>query len=243
MISTKKLARIAGVLYLLIFITAPFAFLIGKSIVLVPGDASATAEKILASEPLFRIGIASETIVFLIEIALSAILYVLLKSVNPVISLAAAFSRLAEAIIQAVNLIPSIFILLLVGGTGYLTVFGSDQLNALVLLFLDAYGYVTLVWGFFFGFHLLLLGYLVYKSGYFPRILGILLVVAGSGYLLQSYGAFVLPQFSDFLDTLVMVVAVPGELAFTIYLLWKGIRVKSWEARAANQAEPFLSQG
>jgi len=243
MSSVKKLARVAGLLYLVIFIVAPFSFMIGKSIVLVPGNAAATADSIAASDTLFRIGIASETIVFLVEIALSAILYVLLKPVSPAVSLAAAFSRLAEAVIQAVNLLPSIFILLLVSGAGYLSVFEPEQLDALVLLFLNIYGDVTLVWGFFFGFHLLLLGYLVYKSGYFPRFLGILLMLGSAGYLLQSYGSFVFPQFSGVLDTLVIVLAVPGELAFTVYLLWKGVRVNSWKERAMNLAEPIPNQG
>ena len=147
--SPRRYARIAGVLYLIIFIVSPFAFLIGKSSVLVPGDASATVSNILASESMFRLGIASETIVFLVEIVLAAILYELLKPVNPAISLAAAFSRVAEAIIQAVNLIPSIFILLLVSGVGYLTVFESNQLNSLVLLFLDTYDYGILCLGIF----------------------------------------------------------------------------------------------
>ena len=222
--SIKKTARIAGVLYLMIFIASPLAFLIGKSGLLVPGDAAATANNIAASDGLFRMGIAAETIVFLVEIALSAILYTLLKPVNPTLSLAAAFSRLSEAVIQAVNLLPSILVFLIVSGTAYLTVFEADQLDALVLLSLNTYGYMTLVWGFFFGFHLLLLGYLVYKSDYFPQILGILLFLAGLGYLLQSYGAFLVPQYKELLDTIVMVLAVPGELAFTLWLLIKGVR-------------------
>ena len=117
-------------------------------------------------------------------------------------------------------------------GSGYLAVFGSDQLNALVMLFMDAYGYVILIWGFLFGLHLLLLGYLVYKAGYFPRILGILLMLASIGYLLQSYGAFVLPQYDELLSTVVLVLAIPGELALAIYLLWKGVNVELWEKRA-----------
>ena len=89
--SVKKLARVAGLLYLVIFIVAPFAFLIVKSTILVPGDATATAENILASESLFRTGMAAETVVFFVEIVLAAILYVLLRPVSRSLSLAAAF--------------------------------------------------------------------------------------------------------------------------------------------------------
>ena len=222
--SPKKIARFAGVLYLIIFIASPLAFIVGKGGLLVPGDATATAENIMTSESLFRIGIASETVVFLVEIIMAAIFYVLLKPVSPMLSLAAAFSRLAEAVVQAVNLLPSILVFLLVSGSGYLTVFEPEQRDALVMLSLNLYDYMTLVWGFFFGLHLLLLGYLVYKSAYFPPILGILLALASLGYILQSYGALLVPPYDAILDTVVLVLAVPGELAFTLWLLIKGVK-------------------
>ena len=222
--SPKKIARVAGVLYLIIFIASPLAFMVGKGGLIVPGDATATANNIMASEALFRTGIASETVVFLVEIVMAAIFYVLLKPVSPMLSLAAAFSRLAEAVVQAVNLLPSILVFLLVSDGGYLTVFEPEQRDALVLLSLNLYDYMTIVWGFFFGLHLLLLGYLVYKSAYFPPILGILLALASLGYILQSYGAFLVPQYDAILDTVVLVLAVPGELAFTLWLLIKGVR-------------------
>jgi hypothetical protein len=90
--SVKKTTRVAGILYLVIFIASPLAFIVGKGGLLVPGDATATAENIMTSESLFRIGIASETVVFLVEIIMAAIFYVLLKPVSPMLSLAAAFS-------------------------------------------------------------------------------------------------------------------------------------------------------
>lgn len=234
--SVKKTTRIAGILYLVIFIASPVAFLIGKGGLLVPGDAAATANNIMASESLFRTGIAAETVVFLVEVVMAAIFYVLLRPVNPILSLAAAFARMAEAVVQAVNLIPSILIFLITSGSGYLAVFAPEQLDAVMLLSLDLYGYVTLVWGFFFGLHLLLLGTLVYKSGYFPKIIGGLLVLAAFGYFLQSYGVFLVPQYKELLDAIVMVAAVPGELAFTVYLLWKGMNFEKWEKRALAYA-------
>jgi hypothetical protein len=234
--SAKKTTRIAGILYLVIFIASPVAFLIGKGGLLVPGDATATANNIMASETLFRTGIAAETVVFLVEIVMAAIFYVLLKPVSPILSLGAAFARIAEAVVQAVNLIPSILIFLISSGSAYLSVFAPEQLDAIMLLSLDLYGYVTLVWGFFFGLHLLLLGYLVYQSGYFPKIIGGLLVIAAFGYFLQSYGVFLVPQYKELLDAIVMVAAVPGELAFTVYLLWKGMNFEKWEKRSLAYA-------
>ena len=136
-----------------------------------------------------------DAVVFLSEIVLIAMLYTLLKPVSKTLSLAAAFARLAMAVMQGMNLLNYCFVLLLVSGAGYLTVFEPDQLHALVLLFLNAYEYVALIWAMFFALHLLVLGYFVYKSGYFPRILGIMLVVASFGYLIDSFGTVLLPQY------------------------------------------------
>lgn len=219
-----KNARIAGILYLIIFLVYPLSAFIGKAGIVVPGDAAATVANIISSTNLFRLGIAGEVVIFLVEIVMAGILYELLKPANPAMSLAMAFSRLAEAVIQAVNLLPSILALILVSGVGYLTVFEASQLEAMVMLFLGSFDYLILVWGFPFGLHLLLLGYLVHKSDLFPRILGILLVLAGIGYLLQSFGAFLAPQLDQIMETVVLILAIPGELAFTLYLLIKGVK-------------------
>lgn len=234
--SPRTYARIAGVLYLIIFIVAPFAFEFGRTSVVVPGDAAATVDNIMASESVFRIGMVAESVVVLVEIVLAAILYVLLKPVSKVLSLATAFSRLAEAVVQAVNLLTAVPALLLLGGAGYLTVFEPAQVNALVLLFVDLNAFGILVWGVAFGFHLLLLGYLVYKSGFWPRILGILLLLAGLGYLAQSYGHMLAPQYDELLVTIVIAAAVPGELAFTLWLLIRGVNVERWEERTHESA-------
>jgi hypothetical protein len=222
--SIRKNARVAGVLYLIIFIVYPLSAFIGKAGIVVPGDAGATFGNIQASESLFRLGIAGEAVIFLVEIIMAGILYELLKPANPALSFAMALSRVAEAIIQAVNLLPSILALTLVSGAAYLTVFEKNQLEALTSLFLGGFDYMILVWGFFFGLHLLLLGYLVFKSNLFPQILGILLVLGGIGYLLQSFGAFLAPQLDQIMETVVLILAVPSELAFTIYLLSKGVK-------------------
>lgn len=227
--SHRKMARIAGVLYLVIFIVYPLSAFIGKASIVVAGDPTATVENIQASEAMFRIGIAGEAVIFLVEIIMAGILYELLKPVSTALSLAAAFSRLAEAVVQAVNLLPSILALILVGGAGYLSVFDGGQMSALVSLFMESFDYMIMVWGFFFGLHLVLLGYLVKKSDYFPGILGILLVLGGVGYLSQSFGAFVAPQMDALLANVVFVLAVPSELAFTLYLLIKGVKIQKSE--------------
>lgn len=234
--SPQKYARVAGLLYLLIFFVGPFAFFMGRVGVVVPGDPAATVENLLASQSLFRLGIVAETVIVLVEIVVSALLYVLFRPVSKPLSLAAAFARFTQSILQAVNLFTAVPALLLLGGASYLTVFNPDQLNALVLLFADANAFMIIIWGLIFGFHLLLLGYLVYRSGFMPKILGILLIIGAIGYLAQSYGHIIAPQYDEILSTVVIVLSIPGELAFTVYLLWKGLNAEQWEKRALESA-------
>lgn len=229
----KRMARAAGSLYLLIFVIAPFAFLISKADVLVDGDAAATAANLAANETQFRLGMAAESVVFLVEIVLAALLYVILRPVSRGLSFAAAAARVAEAIVQAANLLTSFVALTLVGGAGYLAAFQPDELNALTSLFLDANEFMILVWGLFFGLHLALLGYLVYKADFFPKILGLLLMLASVGYFAESFGNILTPSSADLLANLVMVLAIPGELVFALYLVIKGIDVDNWSAGRA----------
>jgi hypothetical protein len=207
------------------------------STLIVPGDAAATAQQIMASEGLFRMGIASDSIVFLSEIILVAILYILLERVNRTLSLAAAFSRLAMAVIQGVNLFASFTVLLLLSGAAYLSVFETDQLHALVMLVLNAHDYGVYLWQVFFGLHLIVLGYLVFKSGYFPKILGILLVLASPGYLLDSFGNFLVPGSITVttIASILLVLSAFGELAFAAWLLIKGARNPNPAANPAHQ--------
>jgi hypothetical protein len=225
-----------GALYLLIFFIGPFAFFLGRTSVFVPGDPTATVDNLMASESMFRLGMVAETVIVFVEIVVSALLYVLFRPVSRPLSLAAAFARFAQSILQAVNLFTAVPALLLLGGAGYLSVFEPDHLRALVLLFFDANAFMIIVWGLIFGFHLLLLGYLVYRSGFLPRILGILLIIGAVGYLAQSYGHFLVPQYDDILSTVVIALSIPGELAFTVWLLWKGVDVEKWKARASKAA-------
>ena len=129
--SIKRTARIAGFLYLLITMAAIAAHMYVPSTLIVPGDATATANNIAASEPLFRVGaIGGELVILLSEIVLSVLLYVLFKPVSRLLSLVAAVSRLAMTVIHGLNLLNYFFVLLLIGGAGYL----AARLGALRVL-------------------------------------------------------------------------------------------------------------
>ncbi len=227
--SIQKTARTTAVLILLMAVIAPFSMLYVPATLIAPGDATTTAKQILASEGLFRLSLVSDAIVFLIEIVLCALLYVLLKPVSKTLALVAAFARLAMTILQGINLLNHFFVLLLLSGAGYLAVFTPAQLPALVLLFLNAHEQVVLIWGVAFGLHLLVLGYLVYQSGYLPRIVGGLLIIAGLCYFTQSFGNLLFPQFKALLTTVGSLSAI--EIALPLWLLIKGVNVEQWKKR------------
>ena len=225
-------ARLTGLLLLLLVVVGPFSQLYVPSTLIVPGDATATADNIRASESLFLSGIVGQSIVFLTEIVLTVLLYVLLRPVSRTLALVAAFARLAMTVVMGINLLPYFIALLLLSGAGYLTVFEPAQSDALALLFLNAHQYVVYIWEIFLGLHLLVLSYLVFKSGYFPRILGVLLVLPALGYLIHGYGSFLFPNYEEIFAGVVGVSAVIGELPFFLWLLIKGVNVQRYNERA-----------
>ena len=220
--SLKKTGRTAGVLILLIAVIAILSMIFLPANMIVPGDATTTAMNIAVSEGAFRVSIAGDAIIFILEIVLVIVLYELLKPVNQSLSLVATFARLAMAIIQGINLLNYFMVLILVSDAGYLDMFQPDQTQALTMLFLDAHEKVVLIWGLAFCLHLFVLGYLVYKSGYIPRILGILLIISGLCYFIQSFGNILLPQYEQIFTTIGFLSII--ELAFPVWLVIKGVK-------------------
>jgi hypothetical protein len=181
--SPRFKARIAGVFYLLIFVAAPFAEFFVRGRLVVYGDAAATATNILAHQSLYRLGGAAELLTLTCDIAVALIFYDLLKPVSRSLSLFAAVFRLVFVAIMAANSLNYFAPLILLKGTHFLTTFKTDQLQALALVSLQSYGTgydIALV---FFGFHCLLIGYLIFRSTFLPRILGVLMAFAGLGWL------------------------------------------------------------
>jgi hypothetical protein len=234
MMSINKIARIAGILTLLIVVIGPFSMIYIPSTLVVPGDAAATVSHIMASEGLFRFGIASDAIIFLIEIVLTVLLYVLLRPVSKTLSLVAAFSRLAMTVIQGINLLNHFVVLLLLSGAGYLAVFAPNQVQALTLLFLNAHENVILIWGLFFSLHLFVFGFLVYKSGYIPKIIGVLLLVAGLSYLIQGFGNILFPQYKEIFTSIGFLSSI--EIALPLWLLIKGVNIEQRQKRILEVA-------
>jgi len=148
--------------------------------------------------------------------------------VSTSLALLAAFFRLIQAAVLGVNLLNLSYALKLVSGADYLSGFDKDQLHALMLMFLDAHGTGYSIGLVFFGLSILILGYLVYRSGYFPKILGILLICASFGYLTDSFAQVLLTNYESYEALFSMIVFTPAfvaELSFCLWLLWKGVNV------------------
>lgn len=230
--SIQTTARIAAILTLLMVILAPFSMLYIPTTLVVPDDAATTVNNIMTSQGLFRAGMVSDSIVFLIEVALTVLLYILIKPVSKSLSLIATYARLAMTVIQGANLLNHFIVLLLLSGAGYLTIFAPDQLQALVMLFLNAHESVVLIWGLFFGLHLLVFGYLVYRSGYLPKFLGIILLMVALCYFIQDFGNMLFPQYKALFTSIGSLAFL--EIAFPLWLLTKGVNAEQWQKRVSE---------
>ena len=223
-------ARVAGFLYLVANLFAPFTLLYLPSRFIVRGDAAATASNIMASESLFRLGIVLNLFIFIGQIFLVLALYQLLKVVNKNMAVLMVIFALAAVPIAMLNELIQFAVLPLLSGADYLKVFPAEQLQALAYLFLRLHTQGFNIAQIFWGLWLFPMGYLVFKSGFLPRILGILLMIGCFGYVIQSFAAFLGYDMSIIFFT------SWGELFFPLWLLIKGVNVEQWEKRAAESA-------
>jgi hypothetical protein len=215
-------ARIAGLLYLVVAVCGGFAKVVRTSVV-ESGDAAATAQNILDSEFLFRVGFSSDSIAFSAEIALAVVFYALFSPVNKTLAIVSAGFRLGQAVTLAANMLNQFMALLLLKGDDYLGVFAPDQVDALVLLFMDAHEVEYFIGLVFFGIATFFLGYLVLKSGAFPPIFGVaLMLLVPAGYILDSFTSFLIEDKDDIISVVLIAPAAITEIVFVLWLLVKG---------------------
>lgn len=223
-------SRVAGVGLLLMAILAMFSNFSVLEGLIVFDDPAATATNIMTNEMLFRTGFISFVIVLILDVLLAWALYVLLKPVNKNLAMLAAWFRLVYTAIFGVALHNFLGVLQLLSGTEYLAAFTPEQIHAQVLSLIDAFNNGWLIGLVFFGFHLFVVGYLIIRSGgYMPRLIGILLVIASAGYVIDSFAHFLLTNYSDYKTIFLLIVAIPGvigELSLAFWLLVKGVKVQ-----------------
>jgi len=231
--SPRLKARIAGVLYLIAGSAGGFAEVVVRGRVVVRGDAAATAANILAHESLYRWGGAADLIGLACDTAVALIFYELFKPVNKSLSLLAAFFRLMFVAIMATITLNHFAPLVFLGGSRDLSAFSAGQLQAQALasLRLHALGYnICLV---FFGFTCLLLGYLIFRSTFLPRIVGVLMTITGVGYLINSFVHFLAPAYGAYVFRYVLVPCGIGEFVLIVWLLVIGVNTQRWKEQAS----------
>ena len=214
-ITQQKASRYAGLLYLTIFL-GPLAFILRQSII-VDGDAAATVTNIMANEGLFRIALVSDLLMQVFWTVLMLALYVLFKPVNQNMTTLFVVLGLLIVPIAMLNLLNQYAALLLLCGADYLAVI---DINAQVMYYLDLFSAGVWIAGIFMGLWLLPFGYLVYTSGYFPRILGILVIITGIGYVIDSFAFFLFN-----IEANVSLFTFLGEVIFLFWLVIKGANI------------------
>jgi Domain of unknown function (DUF4386) len=231
--SPQAYARIGGVLYLIIIVAGILGELFIRGRIIVTGDAAATAHNIMASQSLWRMGIAGDLIMHVCDVPLALIFYVLLRPVSKNLALLAVLFNLIQTAVMVANEIVLLLPLFLLGGAKYLQSVDPHQLQALayVSLKLNDYGFgVGLI---FFGFECITLGYLIFRSGYLPRILGVLMPLAGLCYLTNSFALLLAPELATKLFPGIMLPSFIAETSFCLWLLVKGVNVPRWQEAAS----------
>ena len=227
-ISPRLKARITGVFYLLTILTGIFAQGFVSERLVVQGDAAATATNILAHKGLFQLGFAVFMIEMACNIVITALFYDLLKPVSRSVSLVAAFLGLAGCVIKTLSRLFFIAPLFILGGAHYLSVFSAEQLQALALLFLKVNDHGAAIALVFFGFYALLQGYLIIRSTFLPRTLGMLSVLGGVGWL-----SFLYPPLGYRLFPYIAAFGILGAVSLILWLLVFGLNEQRWKEQAS----------
>ncbi|MEQ8716678.1 MAG: DUF4386 domain-containing protein [Acidimicrobiales bacterium] len=231
-------ARTAGVLYVIIIACGLFAELGVRSQLIESGNPSATAQNIIDSPMLFRAGLAADLVMFIADVAIAVVLYQLLRPLSRTLALLAAAFRITQTAVIGLNLLNMLQAVRIIDDAAYLGTFGADQTDTLALLYLDAHKYGYILGLAFFGVSTLIVGYLALSSRQMPRPLGVLLGLAGAGYLIDTFSFFVIPGYDGSVSPIVLAPALVAELWFALWLLTKGRRLDHLTERDVS---PFVA--
>src|SRR3712207_2223400 len=207
----RVLARVGGVLYLIIIVGGIYGEAFIRNRVIVPGDAAATTANIRSLESLWRFGVASEIFMLTCGVAMAWIFFILLRPVSRDLAWLATFFHLVTIALEAANELRLLQALFPLGDAGYLKAFGPEQLHAMVSLSLRSYASGFNVGLVFFGCECLVLGYLIFRSGYLPKAVGVLMFIAGVSYLINSFGLILIADFYRRVGYSLMAPVLAGE--------------------------------
>lgn len=226
----KKTARIAGFLYFLLIPLGVFGIIYVPSQLIVTGDIAATANNLMSNETLFRLSMVSALLAQVVNIAVVLFLYKILKPVSKNAARLMVIFSLIAVPIAMLNELNNAAVLVLLDN--------AQQSLSQINMFLHLHEYGIMIAGIFFGLWLLPMGYLVYKSTFLPRIIGVLLIVAGFGYLADSFIYFLNPNFGIVISEFTFI----GEAAMTFWLLFRGVNAKEWTKQALRRTDSLNAE-
>lgn len=232
--SPQLYARTAGLLYLYIIAAGTFAEVFVRGRLVTARDAGVTAQTVLGNEMLFRFGASAELLHLAFDVAVTVILYLLLQVVHRPLALLTVFMRFACIVILGTVAVMQFVLLRLLGTADYLNVLGPGEREALAVLAMQVHSDGYTIGLMFFGFSCLSLGYLIYKSTYLPRLLGIAMAVAGLCYLVNSFAHFLRLGIAAKLFPGLFVPIFLAELALSLWLLGRGVQVAEFQRAAAT---------
>ena len=231
--SPQPYARLAGLLYLIIILAGAMGELFVRARLVVPGDAAATASRIVASEGLWRLSLGGDLLMHVCDVFVMWALYVLLRPVHRNLALLNLLFNLIQTTVLVANKLTLLVPLLLLGNNAYLKVMDPVQLHAWSYAAIEMHEYGFAVGLIFFGCVCLVEGYLIRKSRYLPGALGVLMQVAGACYLANSITLLLVPQLEARLFPWILMPCLIAELSLALWLLVRGVNLETWQQRAA----------
>ncbi len=231
--SPQRYARIGGLLYLIIIVAGITGELFVRGSIVVSRDAAATANNLIASTSLWRAGIAGDLVMHMCDVGLMLVFYVLLRPVSRNLAMLAVLFNLVQTGVLVANKLNLMLPLFLLGDAAYLKAFTPAQLQALAYVSLRTHDYGFGFGLIFFGMECLVVGYLVIRSDYLPKVLGILMQLAGACYLTNSFALVLYPALASRLFPAIMLPPFVAELSMAMWLLVKGVDLAKWRERAA----------
>lgn len=227
--SPQLYARIGGLAYLIIIVAGVMGEIFIRSKIIVPGNAMATAKNISASPLLWRIGIFGDLLMHVFDLVLGLVYYTLLKRVHKNLALLSLLFGLIQTAVLVANKMNLMMPLFLSEDADYLKAFDQQQLQALSYLSIKTHEYGFGIGLIFFGFECLIDGYLIFKSEFLPRILGIMIFIAGVCYLVNTFLLIFSPKLEGLLFPVVLgPLAFIGEFSMCLWLLVKGVNIKKF---------------
>lgn len=223
---SNSYARTAGALYLVIAVAGAFSIGYVPSVIIDTSNAAVTVNNLMENAALFKFGILGDVVVLLVEVVLTAMLYIMFKQVSPTLSLIAGWARLAMVLVMAMNILFNIMPVFLLNGAPSLNGFDTGQLQSTAMIFFQMHEFGVYIWQLFFALHLVALGALVIKSGLVPKFLGYMLMLGSFGYFIQGLAKITGTEHSMIIALYIglLILVTVAELALALWFLIKGVR-------------------